>query len=295
MSTLNIENGKKFGDLVAIAEAPDGANLLIHDGNGVKKITAKNLKKDLAELIAAHKLILDKVTASGAAAHNAIYRGKNLGTSVTSEQYAVIANGSFEDMYIGDYWTINGRVYRIAGFDYYYNSGDTSCTTHHVVLVPDKIMGSAQMNGTNDTTGGYVNSAMYKANMGSAKNTIKSDFSGHVLQRRTLLTNATHNGRAYGWAWFDSEIELMNEIQVYGTSAWGVSFLSGAGGFNMGLDNSQLPLFALNPQSICTGEGYWLRDVCSDAYFALVASTGYAYYDNASNSNGVRPIFSIRP
>ena len=44
----------------------------------------------------------------GAGAHNAIYRGKYLGTAVTDEQYAAIAAGTFDDLYIGDYWKING-------------------------------------------------------------------------------------------------------------------------------------------------------------------------------------------
>lgn len=298
MSTLNIENAKKFGDLTAITEAPDSATLLIHDGNGVKKITVKNLKKDLVDLITAHKLILDKVTASGAAAHNAIYRGKDLGTSITSAQYAAISNGSFDDMYIGDYWTINGRVYRIAAFDYHYNSGDTNCATHHVVLVPDECIANARMNNDHETTGGYVNSAMYKTNMTFVKDTIKSDFPGHVLQYRNRLCNKTSGERASGWGWFDSEIELMNEVQVYGTIVWGFSSLGGTlgstGGYNTGADDRQLPLFAMNPLSIHIRESYWLRDVCSAIHFACVHHNGHAYCEEAYASMGVRPVFSIK-
>ena len=53
----------------------------------------------------------------GAATHNAIYRGKYLGDTVTAEQAAAIADGSFEDLFIGDYWTMGGVNYRIADFD----------------------------------------------------------------------------------------------------------------------------------------------------------------------------------
>ena len=35
--------------------------------------------------------------------HNSIYRGKNLGTSVSSAQYAEISAGTFKDLFIGDY------------------------------------------------------------------------------------------------------------------------------------------------------------------------------------------------
>ena len=42
----------------------------------------------------------------GAAAHNAIYRGKYLGDSVTDEQWEEIQSGRFHGLFIGDYWTI---------------------------------------------------------------------------------------------------------------------------------------------------------------------------------------------
>ena len=50
--------------------------------------------------------------------HNSIYRGKNLGSSVSAEQWAQIGAGTFDDMFIGDYWVINGVTWRIAAFDY---------------------------------------------------------------------------------------------------------------------------------------------------------------------------------
>ena len=50
-------------------------------------------------------------------AHNAVYRGKFLGNTVTAAQYAAIKAGTFDDLYIGDYWTIGGVNYRIAAFD----------------------------------------------------------------------------------------------------------------------------------------------------------------------------------
>lgn len=95
-----------------------------------------------------------------AGSHNSIYRGKYLGDEVTSDQYAAIAAGTFDDMYIGDYWTINGVNWRIAHFDYWLHCGDTETTIHHVVVVPDTILYSAKMNETNVTTGGYTHSLM---------------------------------------------------------------------------------------------------------------------------------------
>ena len=231
------------------------------------------------------------ILSSGAGAHNSIYRGKNLGTSVTAAQWAAIADGSFTDLYIGDYWTIGGVNWRIAAFDYYLNSGDTECTTHHVVIVPDTCLYSAPMNGTDTTTGGYVGSAMYTANLEQAKTTIKAAFgSAHVIVKREYLTNAVNGNAPSGWAWFDSDVELMNEVQVYGSVAWGAH---DGNGYNVASGDGQFPLFMVDRTKLHTREDYWLRDVSSAIYFSLVSLGGYATSLNPSYSSGVRPAFCI--
>ena len=295
MANLNIENAKKMADLTALQAVSDSDMLFIHDGNGLKKVSAGALKKDLADLIAAHKTILDKVTASGAGAHNSIYRGKNLGSAVTAEQYAAIQAGTFDDMYIGDYWTIGGVTYRIAAFDYYLRAGDTDMTTHHVTLVPDAPMYNHVMNDSNVTTGGYVGSKMYTTGLADAKTTINNAFgSAHILTHRQYLCNAVSNGKPSGGSWYDSTVELMTEQNVYGGKVFGAG---NDGSTVPGLhtvDKSQYPLFAFRPDLISNRNWFWLRDVVSAARFALVDLYGYASSNDASYSYGVRPAFSIK-
>jgi len=154
---------------------------------------------------------------SGAGLHNSLYRGKSLGTAVTEAQWAAITAGTFEDMYIGDYWTIGGVNWRIADFDYWLRSGDTECTAHHVVVVPDTCLYNAKMNDENVVTGGYMGSKMYTENLDSAKTTINTAFgSAHVLSHKLWLTNAVTNGKATGGAWVASTVDLMTEEMVYG-------------------------------------------------------------------------------
>jgi len=38
---------------------------------------------------------------------------------------------------------------------------------------------------------------------------------------------------------------------------------------------------------------FWLRDVCTSAYFASVTAYGGCYYSGASNAHGVRPCFNL--
>ena len=295
MSTLKIENSKKMGDLTALQTVEDSYMLFIHDGSGLKKVTAENLKKDLADLIAANKAILDKVTASGAGAHNSVYRGANLGTSVTSAQWAAIQAGTFDDMYIGDYWVIGGVTYRIAAFDYYLRADDTDMTTHHVTLVPDVPMYTHVMNDTNVTTGGYVGSKMYTSGLTQAKNTINTAFgSTHVLTHRQYLSNAVTNGRPSGGSWYDSTVELMTEQNVYGGKIFGAGNDGSSVPALYTVDKSQYPLFAFRPDLISNRQTFWLRDVVSAAHFAYVYGGGFASYNSASSVLDVRPAFSIK-
>lgn len=299
MSAISIET-KKVTELTAFTTPTDSCLIPIHDGTGLKKITFANFR---AKAVEGTEAKIAPLLFSNAGAHNAIYRGKSLGSTVTTAQYAAIKAGTFDDLYIGDYWTIGGVNYRIAAFDYYLNSGDTNCTTHHVVIVPDTCLYNAQMHNTssggwesgsaNTTAGGYVGSDMYKSNLEQAKTTIKSAFSGHVMKHRIYLTNAVANGRASDGAWCDSEVDLMCEQMVYGSGIFSPVSDGSNVPANYRVEKSQLPLFQHEPSRICNSATWWLRDVITASRFALVDSGGNAAYYDASNSYGVRPVFCI--
>lgn len=289
MSAISIET-KKVTELTSITTPGDSNVIPIHDGTGLKKITFANFKAKAVEDTEAK---IAPLLFNNAGAHNAIYRGKSLGSSVTIAQYSAISAGTFDDMYIGDYWTIGGVNYRIAAFDYYLNCGDTSCTKHHVVLVPDTCLYNHVMNDTNITTGAYVGSKMYTEGLEQAKTTIKAAFSGHVLSKRIYLSNATANGKASAGAWCDSEVDLMCEHMVYGNGVFSPVSDGTTVPNNYRVEKSQLPLFQHEPSRICNRANWWLRDVISASLFALVGISGNAGYYGASNSIGVRPAFCI--
>lgn len=233
-----------------------------------------------------------------AATHNMVYRGKALGGSVTSEQWAAIKAGTFKDLYLGDYWSIGGVDYLIAAFNYWLTCGDTACNTNHLLVVPRNNLYTAGMNSSNITTGGYVGSEMYKTGLAQAKTTINNAFgSAHILNHRQYLVNAVTSGAPTGTDWYDSTVELMNENMVYGgrqfspmpngaTDPWNTCR-------NYTIDKSQLPLFHLAPWLICNRQWYWLRDVVSAAYFAAVDSYGGADCYHASYAGGVRPFVGL--
>lgn len=261
-------------------------NIMLVDGNGGTKT------------ILISDAILAALDLTSVVNHRRIFRGKNLGSTMTAEQKAAIQDGSFKDLWLGDYWEISGVKWRIADFDYWYNKGDTAFTKHHVVIVPDTNLYTGKMNDTSTTTGGYVGSKMYTTYLATAKSTISSVFGSNLLTHREYLINAVTSGYPSAGAWTDSSVELMNEPMVFGSY---VITPSGDGSvIPKRYTNSavQLALFAVAPSFInSTPEGqrisYWLRDVVSASRFVRVTDYGPGTETAPSLDYGVRPAFAV--
>ena len=239
--------------------------------------------------------LLRIMTAPNAGAHNAIYRGKYLGTSVTAAQYAAIAAGTFDDLYIGDYWTIGGVNWRIAAFDYWLNCGDTACTDNHVVIVPDTCLYNAAMNSTNTTAGGYMSAPLNISGLEQAKDIAKNAFGeSHLMGRRIYLTTEVTSGKASNGSWFNDSITIMCEQMVYGSGIFSPVSDGSTVPNNCRIEKSQLPLFQHEPSWICNRTTWWLRDVVSSSDFAYVNAKGTADYGNATAVLGIRPYFCIK-
>lgn len=261
----------------------DGEQCLVVDGEtGTKSIKASDL------LFALESLQKPGIS------HRNTFRGKSLGSAVTSAQWAAIANETFDDLWLGDYWTIGGVNWRIADFNYWLRCGDQDFTTPHLVIVPDTVLYTSKMNESNTTAGGYVGSLMYTSGLGAAKTTIGNAFgSSHVLTHREYLTNAVTNGKPSGGAWVDSTVELMTESMVYGHPHFSPTSDGSTVPTIHTVDKLQLALFQVAPEFVNIRADYWLRDVVSGAYYAHVAVRDTADAYNASVSIGVRPCFAI--
>ena len=319
--TYDVSNGRKFTDEPTLDVLVDGsAILLVHTEKGVKSLRADALSKfitgdltglntsDKSGLIAAINEVLGvtgdngraitalqtltkMLSATGASRANSFIYEYDLGTSFTNDQSADIIAGTFEKVRTGGYWTINGRKYWAAHADYRLHCGDTELTKHHMLVLPDKSFYTHYMNSTNVTTGAYYGSNMVSDGLTQALATVKADFGeSHVLTYRNLLANAVSGDSSSNWAWYDRQIDLMNECMVYGHQAWGAAAHNG---YDVGCDKSQLALFQARPDLIVNRENWWLRDVRSSAVFCYVDNGGYAGSWTASNVLGVRPAFLI--
>lgn len=148
-----------------------------------------------------------------------IWRGKNLGSAVTEEQHEAIQNGTFDDLFLGDYWEINEYKWRIMDFDYFINTGDRLEQTHHIIIMPDGRMYNGVMNDTKSAEGGYVGSKMRAEGLNTAKNTIYNAFGeSNILVHREQLVNAIDNdGYISGVAFYDCDVEIPSEMMFFGS------------------------------------------------------------------------------
>ena len=282
LSSKDFIGGVNLSELTQVNALASGNKLLVGTTEGNKAIAAEDALFAMLDSFAPVEL------------RRVIFRGKNLGTALTAVQKAAIKDGSFKGMFLGDYWSIGGRIWRIVDMDYWYNCGDTAFTSHHLVIMPDEALYDAQMNTTNVTTGGYVGSEMYKKNLANAKTIVNAAFQGSVLTHREYLCNAVANGRPSGGAWFDSSIELPNEPMMYGHLHFSPTSDGSTVPSIYTISKTQLALFMVCPKFIVNRSyNQWLRDVVSSAYFAYVNNNGNANYSNASYSYGVRPVFPV--
>lgn len=255
--------------------------------------------------------VLNDILPKTAQAHNGMYRGKDLTAYYNNGGFSkAVAAGTFDDIFPGDYITktvtVDGTTYTdvkwiVGDLDYHLHRGDTETTAHHVVLYPETNLGSARMNATDTTSGGYQGSEMWKTTIPKYTTGIVNAFgSDHVLKHRERLTKAVDTN-AYSAAggvgngasvyadgeWTDVTVNLFNEAMMYGHAPFASS------GRDVYDCNKQLASFRYG-QNFTRSAWCWLRDVASAIYFAYAGNRGEADYGDASNVGGVRPYFLLR-
>ncbi len=301
---------KKISDLLQYTSPVNTDYLIVETAEGTRKITYENLMKLIDSRITAI------TPANNAAAHNGIFRGKDLTNIYTIDEICQrISNGTFEDLYIGDYFDITisttyteNEIVRcvLAGFDMYLNIGSsTEVLGHHAVIVLKNCFSKgAAMNPTDTTVGGFFGSDMWKTILPTYQTALQSVLGNHILEYQTRVTSAIDEnlnsnagcglkGASTKCAVIDTYISLLSEIQVYGSNVLNSSF------YDIGYDCLQLPLFALDLTAKTSGKGnsnkswYWLKNVASTSNFATIGCFGDAQSGNASLELGVRPLFLI--
>ena len=248
---------------------------------------------------------IEPVTYNNAYAHNSVYRGKNLGTALTVEQSAAIRNGTFKDIYPGDYWSIpvpayswtdsDGEVHnetgtgaaaitwRVMGLDYFYKDyPQFKFTSHHVVVVSGTL-GYRAMNETNTTAGGYAGSDMFTKHLKQMEEILKATFGDdHLLRYSLKVCNAVTDGKESGWITVSDRICDLLTLSMVCVSKPDALF-------------TPLPGFFFNKHEISGfGNNLWLQDAYdSKAFYALRNTGGINYASAQASSPSVRTFFLL--
>lgn len=259
-----------------------GTYFAVDNGSVTRKLNYTTLANAVSE----------SMRENNAGYHNSIYRGKSLGTSYTSEQSAAVAGGTFDDMFVGDYWTINGIRWCIADFDTYYQAGDTVLATHHIAVIPNSNMYTTAWNSSADNSSGYVGSAIranIKADSASAAGAeakfVAAFGDSHVLSYRAYYpTTYNSDGVATAGAWTDARVELLSEMEAFGSPVWSAPSL----GYEIGISKRQLSIFRHYPTIQNQGASWWVRNPRSNAVSCII-SHGLPVGVSPTSSGGVRP------
>ena len=223
--------------------------------------------------------------------HNALYRGRGLGTLIRDEQIKAIREGTFRDMYVGDCWADERNTYTIAHFDYF------PMKDHHVVLICDFPEGKTKFN-TYDPSKqgslvykpvGYEHSEIRKYIEGTFKQNIGCGLTKYLKDAPVSVTDTsriTPNGNT-----------LTSHRTMASVCAPTAEMLTGTPFKWNGFDDrdqplGQLALFRHNNHLIRTEKAYWLDDLTSDTG-AVMCKDGIFMGNSSAAECAVRPIIII--
>lgn len=230
------------------------------------------------------------VVQDNAASHNNIYRGKNLGRSLTNIQLQGIKDGTFKDLYIGDYFTFGDNKLYVAHFDYFILMSVQNLKAtpeHHVVLVPSRVLLFSEFSNEGER---YGNSILRKT---IESQTIRSTM-GDLPNVRDVKVDVQYDSSRKG-----------NLSAIYGSITCNTGALTSQMVIGQNLtcqyedinhyfpSSQQLALFRHNPLAITSNADWWLADSASLGAVIAVDMYGTFYKKYASQRAGVRPFFVV--
>lgn len=248
---------------------------------------------------------LDKIKAKHnpcAGYSNAHYRGKKLNCDDIDLQLDKISSGTFEDIYVGDYWDIDGIKWYVAGCDYYYGTGENKKNkNHHIVVVPDQatVKISLSMIQELQAAGITFNGPAYISDGFSKVFAQNLNIQGFNCPLPTIPINllfeteVNSSGAAQNARWESVNGCFLCEEMIFGHWKY-----KGSSRANPKVESAQLPLFRHDPSKIAISDSWVLRDAVGVNKFALVEKSGIASDAGTleyliSNEVGIRPFFAV--
>lgn len=276
----------KINEYPSISELENDDKFIIQTGGGTKKTSIGDLSKYIQSFDVEEGMSTDQIVSR----HRNTFRGKNLGTSFTDEQLESIQNGTFKDLYVGDYWVYQNNNWRIADIDYFINIGyPNKLTNHHLIVIPDSCLYTVKfLENAGDYANGYANSYIRKTGLTQAKNLFKTLFNDHLVEHTDMFDTGINNSTGItATAWLTSSVEIISPYQI-GNVVNPVLDISGNPA-----DSRFRPFalfFFMNFKFIGSDMDYWLSNINKNASCGRISNSGsFVNNTNSTLPNGVRP------
>lgn len=315
-SATEISTAAKEASDNAVAEFTSKYKAATADDLGLVKPDAKTILITSEGVISCNSdNIYDNLSVNDANTHNMLWRGKDITANFDNGSFsAAVADGSFKDIFIGDYITktvtISGKAYTckfiVGHLDYFFKfpqiaNGNGEITqwnndTHHVLIFPETPFFNAQMNSQHTTNGGYAGSAMFNQTLPAVQAGLSQVFT--LVPFANYLTNsldtnltsgagASRTGGAYESKWYTRYVELFSEKMAFGAPSWQT--------VNAYSTPEQIAAFRLNRQLLHIKDWWWwLRDIASSSEFCYCHYVGHSAPGGAAASGGCRPFCLIK-
>lgn len=276
MTSNKVLSNISIPDLGDLGTADSSTYFIVQKGTTKYRIPANEAIYKIADSVGSRSL------------RRRLYRGKALGSSVTSTQFAAIKNGTFVDLFPGDYWSIGNRIWRIMDYNYW-----PDVTENHLVIMPDSnVIENTKMNDLATNTGGYTSSKLRTETISSALTIVQGAFGdSHLLSHRTLIVtipNGTSPQGTYGYI-NNTKIEIPDQIMLFGSVLVG-------NGPNRTCQEAlgQFATCAIAPL-ISYRTSCWLKECIWETGFAAISSSGQYIEHVSANSatRGIRPVFGL--
>lgn len=224
--------------------------------------------------------------------HNILFRGRLLGETMSTAQQRAIKDGSFTDLWIGDYWLRNNVRYVIAGFNYWL--GQQGASENHIVVLAQNLFNSVQFNTGSMTD--VRNTSIISNTIGTVGlNRFKDVFGSDKIMNR-VHNYASRFDTAAGIpdnvASTNALVSLMQPPMI-STSGVG-AIIRDNYTINYFNDTMILPLFILKPDWRNTLLNHWLNYVYNKNYAAVVGTNGAISAVGVTTTAACYPIAAIK-
>lgn len=290
----------KITEYPSVTELDDN-NVFILDGtNGTKKIAKSDLTYALFDSIPEM--------------HRNIFRGKNLGAAYTSAQKQAVYNGTFSDLWVGDYWEISGHKWRIVDMDYFGGNRSTGYSTeHHLVIMADEVLMKIEKYCDENAKIAYGQSYAYLSQgRDTYLNTIvPQTFKQNMYSHSEVFCSAVGSrGEATSWQEATNTLQHPTAAQILGIAMPFAHTTDSQIPQHQNNGNEQFALMRITNKfipsygsgSISANPGYLLRDPCgfgnsstSMVSRVLQDTVGSVLItiDYGNTEKGIRPYFCI--